>query len=179
MTTAPVETREALVAIGEIARVHGLRGEVRVTPLTDHPERFEHVSECVLWDARRDERQTRRIAAARRHGDSLLVTFAGCASPEDARALVGRLIALPRAQAIPAPEGRFYPWQLAGARVVTEDGRPVGEVTAIEHAGAQDLWVVSAEGREHLVPAVPEIVLDVDLAAGRVVIRPPDGLLEL
>ena len=167
------------MAIGEIARVHGLRGEVRVTPLTDHPERFERVTECVLWDAARDERETRRITTARRHGDALLVTFAGCQSPEDARGLVGRLIALPRAEALPPPPGSFYPWQLEGARVTTEDGRVVGHVRGIEHAGAQDLWVVAGEGREHLIPAVPDIVLDVDVAAGRVVIRPPEGLLEL
>ena len=167
------------MAIGEIARVHGLRGEVRVTPLTDHPERFERVTECVLWDATRDERETRRITTARRHGDTLLVTFADCASPEDARALVGRLIALPRAEALPPPPGSFYPWQLEGARVTTEDGRVVGHVRGIEQAGAQDLWVVAGEGREHLIPAVPDIVLDVDVAAGRVVIRPPEGLLEL
>ena len=167
------------MAIGEIARVHGLRGEVRVTPLTDHPERFERVTECVLWDATRDERETRRITTARRHGDTLLVTFAGCASPEDARALVGRLIALPRAEALPPPDGSFYPWQLEGARVTTEDGRLVGHVTGIERGGAQDLWVVANEGREHLIPAVPEIVIDVDVAARHVVIRPPQGLLEL
>ena len=167
------------MAIGEIARVHGLRGEVRVTPLTDRPERFERVTECVLWDATRDERETRRITTARRHGDALLVTFAGCGSPEDAQTLVGRLIALPRAEALPPPEGSFYPWQLEGARVTTEDGQVIGRVTGIEHSGAQDLWVVAGDGREHLIPAVPEIVLDVDVAAGRVVIRPPEGLLDL
>jgi 16S rRNA processing protein RimM len=179
MTSAPTRERDGLVAIGEIARVHGLRGEVRVTPLTDHPERFERVTECVLWDATRDEREPRRITTARRHGDTLLVTFAGCGSPEAARALVGRLIALPRADALPPPTGSFYPWQLAGARVTTEDGRLVGHVTGIERAGAHDLWVVTAEGREYLIPAVPDIVVDVDVAAGRVVIRPPGGLLEL
>ena len=171
---------EGLIAIGEIARVHGLRGEVRVTPLTDHPERFERVTECVLWDATRDERETRRITTARRHGDVLLVTFAGCGSPEEARALVGRLVAVPRSEALPPGEGRFYPWQLEGARVTTEEGRLIGHVSGIEHAGAQDLWVVAGhDGREHLIPAVAEIVIDVDVAAGRVVVRPPDGLLEL
>jgi 16S rRNA processing protein RimM len=52
-------------------------------------------------------------------------------------------------------------------------------VTGIEHGGGQDRWVVAGEGREHLIPAVPDIVIDVDVAAGRVVIRPPEGLLEL
>lgn len=167
------------MAIGEIARAHGLRGEVRVTPLTDHPERFERVTECVLWDATRDERETRRITTARRHGNALLLTFAGCGSVEEAQTLVGRLIAIPRAEALPPPPGSFYPWQLEGARVTTEDGRLVGHVTGIEQSGPQDLWVVAGEGREHLIPAVPDIVIDVDIAAGRVVIRPPEGLLEL
>ena len=179
MIPVPPNDRDGLVAIGEIARPHGLRGEVRVTPLTDHPERFERVTECVLWDATRDERETRRITTARRHGDNVLLTFAGCETPEDAQALAGRLIALPRSQALPPPEGSFYPWQLEGATVTTEDGRLVGRVRAIEHAGAQDLWVVAGDTREHLIPAVPEIVIDVDVAAQRVVIRPPEGLLEL
>lgn len=150
-----------------------------MTPLTDHPERFERVSECVVWDAARDRREPQRITGARRQGDALLVTFAGCETAEAASALVGRLIAVPEAEALPLPRGHFYPWQLEGCRVLTEEGREVGRVTRIERAGAQDLWVVRADGREHLIPAVPEIVTDVDLAARRVVIRPPEGLLDL
>ena len=133
---------ERLVVIGEITRAHGLRGELRVRPLTDHPERFERVTECVLWDTARDRRERYRITAARRQGDAVLVSIEGC-------------------------------------RVLTEDGREVGRVTGIERGAAQDLWVVAGAGREHLIPAVPEIVLEVDLGARRVVIRPPDGLLEL
>ena len=171
--------REALVAIGEIARPHGLRGEMRVTPLTDHPERFERVTACVLWDATRDEREPCRITTARRQGDAVLVSIAGCATVDAARALVGRLIAVPRAEALRPPPGSFYPWQLEGAEVTTEDGLLVGRLTGIEHSNAQDLWVVEHAGHEHLIPAVPEIVVDVDVAAGRVVIRPPDGLLDL
>jgi 16S rRNA processing protein RimM len=168
-----------LVVIGEIVRPHGLRGEVRVTPLTDEPRRFERVTECVLWDATRDERETRRIATARRHGDAVVVAVAGCETPEAAQALVGRLLAVPEADALPLPEGRFYPWQLEGARVVTERGDAVGEVAGVERGAGQEWWVVRGAGREHWIPAVADIVVDVDLAARRVVIRPPEGLLEL
>ncbi|MBI1848614.1 MAG: 16S rRNA processing protein RimM [Candidatus Rokubacteria bacterium] len=167
------------MVIGEIARPHGVRGEVRVTPLTDHPERFARVGACVLWDAARDEREPCRVATARRHGDAVIVALEGCDSPEAAGALVGRLLAVPEAEAEPLAPGRFYPWQLEGARVVTEDGTEIGRVTGIEQSAAQDWWVVRGGVREHLIPAVPEIVLDVDLAAARVVIRPPDGLLDL
>jgi len=153
---------------------------VRVTPLTDDPDRFHRLAECVLWDASRNERETRRIATARRHGEAVVVSFEGCESADAAAALAGRMIALPKSEALPAPEGRFYPWQLEGCRVVTEDGTDVGRVTGIEQAPAQDLWIVTdATGAERLIPAVPDIVMDVDIAARRVVIRPPEGLLEL
>jgi 16S rRNA processing protein RimM len=168
-----------LVAIGEIGRPHGLQGEVRVTPLTDRPERFEALRECVLWDVARDHRAPCRLKATRRQGAALIVAIAGCETPEAASALTGRLLAVPEAEALPPPEGHFYPWQLEGCRVLTEDGREIGRVLRVESAPAQDLWVVGDDTREHLVPAVAEIVRDVDLVARRVVIRPPDGLLDL
>ncbi|MBI2157551.1 MAG: 16S rRNA processing protein RimM [Candidatus Rokubacteria bacterium] len=168
-----------LVVIGEVARAHGLRGELRVKPLTDRPERFERVTRCVLWDAARDARELRRITGVRRQGEAVLLTLHGCETVEDAQALAGRLVALPEAEALPLPPGSFYPWQLEGCRVVTEDGREVGRVAGIERGPGQDLWVVRDGTREHLIPAVAEIVVDVDLAGRRVVIRPPDGLLDL
>jgi 16S rRNA processing protein RimM len=168
-----------LVVIGEVTRPHGLRGEVRVTPHTDRPERFEGLGECVLWDEASDIRVVRRIRGARRQGDAVLLSLAECDSVEAAAALVGRLVALPRAQALPPPPGRLYPWQLVGCRVVMENGLAVGELSGIEPSPAHDLWVVRGVEREHLIPAVAEIVVEVDIDARRVVIRPPEGLLEL
>jgi len=168
-----------IVVIGEITRAHGLHGELRVAPLTDHPERFADLTDCVLWDRARDAREPRRITGARRQGTAILLSLAGCSTVEAASALVGRLVALPETEALPLPPGQFYPWQLEGCRVLTDDGREVGRVTRNEHSAAQDLWVVSDGVGECLIPAVAEIVLEVDVAAGRVVIRPPDGLLEL
>jgi 16S rRNA processing protein RimM len=168
-----------LVVIGEVTRPHGLRGEVRVTPHTDHPERFEALGECVLWDEARDTRVVRRVVGVRRQGDAVLLSLAGCDSVEAATALVGRLVALPRAEALPLPPGQVYPWQLIGCRVETEDGRSIGELSGIEPSPAHDLWAVRSGEREHLIPAVPEIVVDVDVGGRRVVIRPPEGLLDL
>ena len=170
---------DRLVAIGEIGRPHGVRGEVRVTPLTDRPARFAALRECVLWDEARDRRRPCRITGARVHGDALVVTVAGYESPEAVGSLTGWLLAVPESEAVPAPDGHFYPWQLVGCRVLTDDGRDVGQVLRIEGSPAQDLWVVGEGTREHLVPAVAEIVREVDLTQRRVVIRPPEGLLEL
>ena len=168
-----------LICIGEITRAYGLRGEVRVTPLTDDPERFHRLAACVLWDASRNERETRRILTARRHGEAVVIALEGCEDADAAAALAGRYIAVAKADVPPPPEGRFYTWQLVGCLVVAQDGREVGRVSGIEHGPAHDLWVVSDGAAERLIPAVPEIVTEVDLAARRVVIDPPEGLLDL
>jgi len=170
---------ERLVVIGEIGRPYGLGGELHVTPLTDDPERFRHVRECVVWDRARDARETRRVTARRRPDGTVVVALAGCDSPEAARAFTGKLLAIPEADALPLDDAHFYPWQLEGCQVLTEDGRQVGVVAGIEESPAHDLWVVRSGAREHLVPAVAEIVREVDLAGRRVVISPPEGLLDL
>jgi 16S rRNA processing protein RimM len=175
----PSSSSGRLVVIGEIGRPYGLRGEVHVTPLTDDVGRFGRVRECVLWDAARDAREPRRLTSTRRQGEAIVVALSGCDSPEAARTLTGRLLAVPEAEALPLDDAHFYPWQLEGCQVVTDDGREVGVVARIEPSPAQDLWVVRAGEREHLIPAVAEIVREVDLGARRVVISPPEGLLEL
>jgi 16S rRNA processing protein RimM len=169
-----------LVAVGEVLRPHGLGGEFRVRALTDRPkERFGQLTACVLWEPAVDRREACRIASCRFEGETLLVKVEGIDSPEGARALTGRLLAVDRALALPPPEGSFYPWQLEGARVLTPDGRVVGHFARVESGGGQALWVVTDGDRERLIPAVPEIVLEVNVAERRIVIDPPEGLLEL
>src|SRR5262245_48892334 len=176
---APHLDGQRLVVIGEIGRPCGLAGDVHITPLTDDPERFRRIRECVLWDVDRDEREPRHLTAVRRQGGSLVLALSGCHSPEAARALTGRLLAIPESEALPLDDGHFYPWELEGCRVLTEDAREIGVVAGIEHTPAHDLWVVRDGEREHLVPAVAEIVRDVDLSARRVFIGTTEGLLEL
>jgi 16S rRNA processing protein RimM len=167
--------------VGEVLRPWGLQGEVRVKPLTDHPkERFRALTECVLWEPVPDRRETCRIASCRFEGQTVLVRMEGVTSPEDARRFTGRLLAVALEDVLPAPEGHFYAWEMAGAAVETRDGRRVGEFVRVEGSEGQPLWVVAADGgREHLVPAVPEIVVEVNVAERRIVIDPPEGLLEL
>ena len=175
-----MELGAALVAVGEVLRPWGLQGEVRVKPLTDRPrERFRARSECVLWEPVSDRREPCRIASCRFEGETVLLRMEGVTSPEDARRFTGRLLAVAQEDVLPAPEGHFYPWEMAGAAVETRDGRRVGEFVRVEGSEGQPLWVVAEGGREHLVPAVPEIVVEVNVAERRIVIDPPEGLLEL
>ena len=170
----------ALIAVGEVLRPWGLRGELRVRPLTDRPaERFQWLRRCVLWEPEVDRREDVEIAGCRFDGDELFVRMEGVSSPEEAKRFSGRLLAVAREDALPAPEGHFYPWEMTGAVVETREGRRVGEFVGVEDHAAQSLWIVAHEGRELLVPAVPEIVVDVNVKERRIVIDPPEGLLDL
>jgi 16S rRNA processing protein RimM len=169
-----------LVAIGEVLRPYGLRGEVRVRPLTDRPrERFRELTSCTLWEPERDRREPCRIASCRFDGETVFVRMDGVDSPEAARRFAGRLLAVSRDEALPPADGTFYPWQLEGAVVQTRDGRAVGRFAGVEETGAQALWLVDDGTRRLLIPAVPEIVVEVSVADRRIVIDPPEGLLEL
>jgi 16S rRNA processing protein RimM len=171
---------DSLVAVGEVLKPYGLGGEVRVRPLTDRPaERFRALRDCILWEPDSDRREPCRVRIRRFDGETLLLKMDGVDSPETAKRLSGRLLAVEQREALPAPDGHFYPWQMEGAVVETRDGRAVGRFAGIESGAAQDLWVIRDGEREWLVPAVPEIVVDLSVAERRIVIDPPEGLLDL
>ena len=185
------------IAIGQIARAHGIRGEVTVLVRTDEPDvRFAPGTALATEPP---ERGPLTVAATRWHSGRLLVMFEGVRDRNDAEDLKGTLLVLDSAQ-IPASDDpdEFYDHQLIGLAVVTTAGVPVGEVTDVLHHG-QDLLVVrrapgpdgtSGSSRapgsvrapgsagETLVPFVSAIVTEVDVPAGRLVIDPPPGLLD-
>jgi len=172
-------TGAPLVTIGEVLRPFGLRGEVKVRPLTDRPrERFKPLMSCTLWEPVGDRREPCHIASCRFEGDTVYLRMDGVDSPEAARRFCGRLLAVSREEVLPLVEGSFYPWQLEGAVVETRDGRQVGTFVGVE-PGAQELWLVDVGTHRRLIPAVPEIVVEVSVADRRIVIDPPEGLLDL
>jgi 16S rRNA processing protein RimM len=172
-------TGAPLVTIGEVLRPFGLRGEVKVRPLTDRPrERFKALMSCTLWEPVGDRREPCHIASCRVEGETVYLRMDGVDSPEAARRFCGRLLAVSRDEVLPLVEGSFYPWQLEGAVVETRDGRQVGTFVGVE-PGAQELWLVDDGTQRRLIPAVPEIVVEVSVADRRIVIDPPEGLLDL
>ena len=167
------------IAVGQIGRAHGIRGEVTVVVRTDEPDvRFVPGTTLATEPP---ERGPLTVAATRWHSGRLIVTFEGVRDRNAAEDLRGTLLVLDSAQ-IPVPDDpdEFYDHQLIGLGVVTAAGDAVGEVTDVLHHG-QDLLVVrrghGAVG-ETLVPFVSAIVTDVDVPGGRLVIDPPPGLLD-
>ncbi|HEX2500155.1 MAG TPA: ribosome maturation factor RimM [Methylomirabilota bacterium] len=167
----------SLVAVGRIVRPQGRRGEVRVEPLTDAPERLADLRECWLVPPAAGERHD--VEAVWFQGPVPVVKLAGSDTMTDAEALVGRLVTIPRASVRPLPPDRYYAFDLVGCVVETPEGMSLGTIREVLAGPEHDYWTVQRGDRAWSLPAVAALVERVDLAARRVVARPPEGLVEL
>jgi 16S rRNA processing protein RimM len=168
-----------LLVVGQIARPHGIRGEVVVEVTTDEPGTRFAVGSAMVTDPAAVGPLT--IEAVRPHQGRLIVAFAGVLDRDGAEALRGVKLCVDSAD-VPAPADpdEYHDFQLVGLRAVSSSGEALGEVVAVEHGPAADLLVLRrASGGRVLVPFVKAIVPLVDLAAGQVVLSPPEGLLDL
>ena len=160
------------VIVGKITKAHGLTGEVTVLSLTDNPDRFVEGNVVFLQDGR-----SLRIQGVRANGARLLVTFAGIADRTSAEALGGALLVVPEADLPDLPEGSYWPHQLEGCEVVTRAGRSFGSITEVVANPANDIWIATGpEGEETLVPAIGQVIAEVDIDGRRVVVHEVPGI---
>lgn len=156
--------------VGQIVAPQGLRGEVRVYPHTDFPERFDTLREVGL--RRGDAVEVRQVTQARRHRGVVIMHLDGVDTAEEAEALRGAELVLPRSQAMPLDEDEYYHYQLLGLEVVTTSGVSLGRITKVWPTAANDVY----ETPLALIPAVKDYVKSVDLAAGRLIVEARPGL---
>jgi 16S rRNA processing protein RimM len=125
------------------------------------------------------ERRSYEVERARPHRSGGLVKLRGVDDADSAGRLVGGVLTIPASRLPALDSGTYYHFQLVGLSVRDESGAALGEIADIVSTGGADLLVVRSGEREHLIPAAGGIVRSVDLAAGVVVVRPPEGLLDL
>lgn len=162
---------EDLISIGKVVGVHGVRGMVRVYPLTDFPQRYVERPEVVLVGPDGSSRSA-RITEAKPHKGVYLVALDRVESRSEAERLVGGEVKVPRAAVVPLPEGSYYHFQLVGLKAVDESGEPLGVLVEVIDAPANDVYVIDDGHHRTLLPATREVVRRIDLAAGVIVIRP-------
>ena len=169
---------DPLVAVGKVGPPVGLKGDVYVQPWTDAPQ--ERFAPGSVLRTEPDDVGPLTVAACRFHGSRFVVRFEFGAHRTSAEALrdVQLLVAATDRPALDDPDD-FYDSDLVGLAAITSDGRALGAVREVVHSPASDYLVLDHDGREVLVPFVAAIVPEVDIAGGRVVITPPDGLLDL
>ena len=172
------EAWDDLVLVGRISRTHGHRGAVIVHPDTDFPEaRF--VPGAKVWMVRAGRPSEVTIVDAWFHNGRAVVTLEGVDSMNDAELLRGAELRVPEGSLQPLPEGAFYHFQLVGCDVATIEGDTVGTVRAVEGEAGNHRLSIASEGGEILVPLVTSICVAIDVAAKRIVIDPPAGLLDV
>lgn len=163
----------AFLAVGKIRRPHGLRGEVLLEVYTDFPERLK--ASKVVYAGERHERLV--IRQARAHKDDLLLAFEEFQTPEEVERLRHRILYIATEDAAPLAEGEYYYYQLVGLTVIEEHGRELGRLSEILVTGANDVYVVRGERGEILLPAIPQVVRNIDLTARRMTVHVLPGLL--
>jgi 16S rRNA processing protein RimM len=160
------------IVVGRITKAHGLKGEVAVEVRSDNPDRFEVGARFHLGDGR-----TLTVARVHQHGARLLLTFTEAPDRASAERLRDELLMIPESSLPDLAEGEYWPFQLEGCEVVTESGRVLGTVSEVVPNPANDLWVArDEEGIETMVPALRDVIVEVDVAGQRILVRDVPGL---
>jgi len=165
------------VVIGRITSPFGARGEVKVIPETDWPCRFLLLEEAtVLQDGHPPRRFV--VQGVRYHAGRVILKLEGVDDMTSAGRLRGAELAVLAQERVDLPPGHYWIGDIVGMEVWLEDGERLGTVKDVLRPGANDVYVVDTGDGEVLVPATHEVVIDLDVAEGRMTIRPIPGLLD-
>ena len=170
MTDQPIDSSSSIV-VGRINSVHGVRGSVKATVLSDVPHRFDD-GEVVYIDGN----PLTIVSSASFPPKQVILQLEGIDSPEAALSLVGESLTVPETSAPELPDGEYYHFQLLGLRVVTEEDEHLGQIGEILETGSNDVYIVSGGPKELLIPALRQVVRDVRLDEGVIVVRLPEGI---
>jgi 16S rRNA processing protein RimM len=169
---------ENMISVGEITGAHGIKGQVKVESLTDFPEvRFAPGAEVYLAKQRRNV----KVITSSVHKGLYLLQLEGVSDRDAAQSLLHTYLQVPKTELPELPEGEYYHFQLIGLTVY-ENGEEIGEITEIMQTGANDVYVIKTKTGykvpEILLPALKTCIEKVDIAAGRMDVKIPEGLLD-
>ncbi len=160
--------------IGKILKPFGVRGELKVEILTDFPERFASLRQVWIGD----DAKSFSVERAHLHSHTIaLVKLAGINTPEQASPLREQLMYVAMDDAVKLRDNQVYLFQTIGLTVKTTDGQTLGKVIDVLDTRANDVYIVHDGTREILLPAIPEVVREINLARGEMIVKLIDGLL--
>ncbi|NLM97908.1 MAG: 16S rRNA processing protein RimM [Halanaerobiaceae bacterium] len=168
---------EKMITIGKITKSQGNKGEVRVLPLTDFPERFEILDKVFLVKTNR--KIEKEIESLRFHKGFVIIKFTDINDINSAEEIRDFEIRIPEEEILPLKENEYYINQLIGFEVMTVEGKLLGNVSDILITGGVDVLVVNGEEKEYMIPAALELITEVNEREKRITVKPIPGLLEL
>ena len=172
---SPSQGEPVYLAVGLLRRPHGVRGDLLLEVYTHFPERLKPGTTVFVGD----DHVPAKISRRRPHNDGLILGFAGVNSSDDAAKYRSKVVFVPAEDRPPLPEGEYYHHQIIGLKVFNEDGRELGAVSEILETGANDVYiVVRPDGRELLLPALKQVLLEVNIDAGMMRVHLLPGLVD-
>ncbi len=168
----------ATVLLGKVVATHGIRGQLRVVLFSGE---FSSVAgiDSVILKGSSGGMDTFAVADVARHGKKVLITLKGVDNINQVLNLVGRELYVRREQLPRLPEGEYYWCDLLGLRVVTDQGEELGVLEDIIATGSNDVYVVKSGKREYLIPALEDVVREINLDDGTMKVSPLEGLFDL
>lgn len=162
--------------VGQIVGTHGIRGEMRVNPWADSPEFLKQFK--TLYYDNKGEKSV-KVLAARPHGNVVILKVEGIETVEAASALRNRVLYIRRSDA-KIDENSYFIEELIGCQVIDADDESVcyGTLSDVSETGANDVWHIENDGKEYLIPAIPDVVINADVKNNTVVIRPLKGIFD-
>ena len=165
------------IAVGVVVKAHGIKGELNVKPLTHSPSRFNHLSQVQV--ERRDGQVSQMLVeAVSVQGDVVYLRLKGIETRKEAAALRGAFLSIARADLLPLDKDEFYLFEAVGCRVKTSSGDFLGHVTDVLDLSSSPIFVVKSGEKEYLIPAIKDVVLNLDLENEEIIIEPLAGLLD-
>jgi 16S rRNA processing protein RimM len=168
---------DRLVPLGEIVATHGLEGWLKLNPFNPKTVALQSAREVFI--ERDGVRWPHQLEANQPHHRQILVKFQGIDTIEAAKALVGTNLSVAETCLPALQPGEYYHFQVMGLEVFDSKGNPLGTISGTLFIGGREIYVVTGRGKEYLIPAVKEIIDKIDFDAGKMIITPPEGLLEL
>ncbi|MFQ9977478.1 ribosome maturation factor RimM [Clostridium cadaveris] len=153
------------MTVGQITKPHGVRGEVKVYPLTDDVRRFRKLKSCIIDD------KVVEITWCKLQADRVILKLQGVDTVEDAERMRNKYIKVERKDAVKLPRNSYFIIDLIGCKVYDSEERYIGELTDVIKTGSNDVYEVKGE-KEILIPALKEIVYSVDVEEKKIIIKP-------
>lgn len=174
----PIAAENEWITVARIVRPQGRSGEVIAELLTDFPERFT-ILETVRARRPAGEVCELKLERAWLHKGRVVLKFAGYDTIDQAEELRDLSLIVSRSQLVELPAHSYYDFDLVDCEVLTREGEWLGHVAEVQHCGAAPLLAVRDRGREYLIPLALDICTEIDIARKRIVVDPPEGLLDL
>ncbi|MBI4949207.1 MAG: 16S rRNA processing protein RimM [Deltaproteobacteria bacterium] len=166
-------SKDGLVPIGKIIGVHGLKGEVKVFPYGD----LDDFELKAVFVSAKETVKSFTVKRSRKHRELYILDLDGVSERSEAEALIGAVVSVPEYELPELDEDEYYYMDLVGMEVVTEDGKLLGSISNVISTGSNDVLEVDGPLGQVLIPALDNVIIEVDAAARKVTVRLMEGLL--